>query len=300
MSDPTPQTLSDAASKFAREAGEMLMGLFGAQVKVDYKNKDETDPVSEADRASQAFLTKAINEKFPAHGVLGEEKPEDEDEATRQGARALPEYLWVLDPLDGTKNFLNGLHVWGCSVGVLKRGRPVAGAIFTPEDKGVIYCAHEGGGAFRDGRPIEAARENRPTGKRIAALPGTYWTQFRPTGPLKKNLGEVRSTGSMCYEQALVARGSLHYALFSVPSIWDVAAGTLIVKEAGGITLARRLYTERWSELEKFFSEENTPKDLDAARKWRRSLLIGNPDLVRYVATHIKKVNRPRLWHKNT
>ena len=298
MSDYTPHELAEAASQFAREAGVILMGLFGKQVEVDYKNKAETDPVSEADRASQEFLTKAINENFPAHGVLGEEKPKDEEEAQKEGARKVPEYLWVLDPLDGTKNFLNGLHVWGCSVGVLKHGRSIAGAIFTPEDKGTIYHAFEGGGAFRNGHQIEVAQEDNPTGKRIVALPGSYWTQFRPTGPLKKNLGEVRSTGSMCYEQALVARGGLHYTLFGVPSIWDVAAGAIIVKEAGGMTLARRRYTNQWRELDTFFSEENTPKDLDAARKWRQSLLIGNPALVQYISKHIKQVNRRRLGQK--
>ena len=141
----------------------------------------------------------------------------------------------------------------------------------TPEDKGTIYRAFEGGGAFRNGHQIEVAQEDNPTGKRIVALPGSYWTQFRPTGPLKKNPGRGPSTGSMCYEQALVARGGLHYTLFGVPSIWDVAAGAIIVKEAGGMTLARRRYTNQWRELDTFFSEENRPKDLDAARKWRQS-----------------------------
>ena len=298
MSKPTPQTLAETASRLAREAGEILMGRFGKQVKVDYKNKAETDPVSETDRASQEFLTKAINENFPAHGVLGEEKSKDEQEAKAQGAREVPEFLWVLDPLDGTKNFLNGLHVWGCSVGVLKRGRSIAGAIFTSEDKGTIYHAYEGGGAFRNAHRIEVVQEDKPTGKRIAALPGSYWTQFRPTGPLKENLGEVRATGSMCYEQALVARGGLHYTLFGAPSIWDVAAGAIIVKEAGGMVLARRQSTNQWRELNAFFPEENSPRDLEAARKWRQSLLIGNPALVQYIARHIKKVNRRRLGRK--
>lgn len=299
MSGPAPRALARAAAEFAGEAGEVLTGLFGQQVEVDYKNEAKTDPVSEADRASQALLTKRINERFPAHGVLGEEKPKDEDEARELGAREVPDYLWVLDPLDGTKNFLNGLRVWGCSVGVLRRGRSVAGAIFTPEEKGAVYHAYEGGGAFRNERPIEAAREERPTGRRIAALPGSYWTQFRPTGALRSSLGEVRATGSMCYEQALVARGGLHYALFGAPSIWDVAAGAVIVKEAGGMTLARRPHAEQWRELEAFFPEENSPENLDAARAWRQSLLIGNPGLVKYIAAGLKKVNRPRLRRMN-
>ncbi len=125
---PTPsETLAAIAAQFARGAGEILLGLFGKRVEVDYKNKAKTDPVSEADTASQEFLTKAIAAKFPCHGVFGEEKPKDKDEARREGEREVPDYLWVLDPLDGTKNFLNGLAVWGCSVGVLHQGRPVAG-----------------------------------------------------------------------------------------------------------------------------------------------------------------------------
>ena len=77
-------------------------------------------------------------------------------------------------------------------MGVLRNGRPVAGAIFTPEsapkfstgEGGVIYRAWEGGGAYRGDRPIEVAGDDKPTGKRIASLPGAYWMQFRPTGPL--------------------------------------------------------------------------------------------------------------------
>ncbi len=293
-----PGRLGEAAADLARGAGEILMGLFGKQVKVDYKNKAQTDPVSEADRESQAFLIRAINEHFPGHGVLGEEKPEDEEEAKKEGARAVPEYLWVLDPLDGTKNFLNGLHVWGCSVGVLRRGRPVAGAIFTPEDGGVVYRACEGGGAFRNDHRIEVAAEKQPTGKRTVALPASWWTQFRLTGALGKNMGEVRATGSMCYEQTLVARGGLHYALFGVPSIWDVAAGVLIIQEAGGAILARLDHTNQWRALEGFFSEDTTPADLGAARKWRRALLMGNPDLVKYLAARVEKVNRRKRKRK--
>lgn len=295
----SPKTLAGSAAEFARGAGAILLGLFGKRVEVDYKNKAKTDPVSEADTASQDFLSKAILARYPDHAVLGEETSKDKEEAKREGEQEVPDYLWVLDPLDGTKNFLNGLPVWGCSVGVLHRGRPVAGAVFTPEpssNEGTIYRAWEGGGALRESHPIQVAEDGKPTGKRIASLPGAYWTQFRPTGPLKSSLGEVRAPGSIAYELALVARGGLHYALFGVPSIWDVAAGVLIVREAGGLPLIRRDSTDRWEPFENFFPPDNLPKNIDAARKWRRSLLVGNPDLTKYIATHIRKVNRPGLW----
>ncbi len=301
-SAPSPEELAASAGEFAKGAGEILLGLFGKRVEVDYKNKDKTDPVSEADRASQDFLAKSIAGRYPGHAVLGEEKNQDEEKAKREGEQKVPEYLWVLDPLDGTKNFLNGLPVWGCSVGVLHRGRPVGGAIFTPEPSsdggGTIYRAWRGGGAYRGDHPVQVAGDDRPTGRRIASLPGSYWTQFRPTGQLRASLGEIRAPGSMAYELALVARGGLHYALFGAPSIWDVAAGILLVQEAGGSPLIRRNGTDRWDLFEFFFPENNMPKNLDLARKWHQSLLVGNPALCRFISANIRKVNRPRLWFK--
>ncbi|OGL58235.1 MAG: hypothetical protein A3I72_05985 [Candidatus Tectomicrobia bacterium RIFCSPLOWO2_02_FULL_70_19] len=299
---PGLEALAASAAEFARGAGEILLGLFGKRVEVSYKDKNQSDPVSEADRASQAYLQERILARYPGHGVLGEEKPKDAEAARAEGAQAVPEHLWVLDPLDGTKNFLNGLAVWGCSVGVLRRGRPVAGAIFTPEPgmtAGTIYRAWAGGGAFRGDYPIQVAPEEKPTAKRISSLPGSYLTQFRPTGPLKASgLGEVRAPGSITYELALVARGGLHYALFGAPSIWDVAAGVLLVKEAGGLPLVRRPGADLWDPFEAFYPEEDSPKSLGLARKWRRSILVGNPSLGRFIAQNLRKVNRPRFWFR--
>jgi fructose-1,6-bisphosphatase/inositol monophosphatase family enzyme len=164
---------------------------------------------------------------------------------------------------------------------------------------GTVYRAWEGGGAWRGERPIRVAPDEKPTGKRISSLPGSYLTQFRPTGPLKQSgLGEVRAPGSIAYELALVARGGLHYALFGAPSIWDVAAGVLIVKEAGGLPLIRRSGADLWDPFEAFYPENDSPKSLDLARKWRRSILVGNPSLSRFLAQNLRKVNRPGLWFR--
>ncbi|MBI3129228.1 MAG: inositol monophosphatase [Candidatus Tectomicrobia bacterium] len=310
MSDaPRPEELAASAAEFARGAGELLLGLFGKRVEVEYKDAAKTDPVSEADLASQNFLQQRILGRYIGHAVLGEEKPKDVEAAQAEGAQIVPEYLWVLDPLDGTKNFLNGLAVWGCSVGVLRRGRPVAGAVFTPEPPtvdsaagagGTVYRAWEGGGAWREERPIRVAPDEKPTGQRISSLPGSYLTQYRPTGPLKQSgLGEVRAPGSIAYELALVARGGLHFALFGAPSIWDVAAGVLLVKEAGGLPLIRRGGSDYWDPLVNFFPEEDeSPRTLDLARKWRRAILVGNPGVSRFLAQNLRKVNRPGLWFR--
>ena len=300
---PSAEELARSAVEFAGAAGALLLERFETGVSVEYKNKEKTDPVSEADRSSQDHLEQAIRARYPEHDVLGEEEPKEKEGVLNNKASTPADFLWVLDPLDGTKNFLHGLPVWACSVGVLFRGRPVAGAIFTPETApkgdGTIYKAWAGGGAYRNGQPIQVPEEAKPTGRRIVSLPATYWTQFRPTGPLRNAMGEIRAPGSIGYELAHVARGGLHYALFGAPSIWDVAAGAVLVTEAGGTVLARTHGADRWDTLESFFPDTNRLEDLEALRKWRRSVLAGNTELSTYVARHLRKVNRPRLWRRS-
>ncbi|MGH2603431.1 MAG: inositol monophosphatase family protein, partial [Dehalococcoidia bacterium] len=126
--DTTPDAalfaeIEEAASGWAHEAGQLLLARFRTALTVEYKSKGRQDPVTEADRESERFLHQAIHARFPEHGVLGEEGAE-----AAQGAP----FVWVLDPLDGTTNYINGLPLWCVSVGVLWRGRPVAAAIFTP------------------------------------------------------------------------------------------------------------------------------------------------------------------------
>ena len=96
-----------AAAEFAAGAGALLAGYFGRALDIEYKDRAQQDPVTAADKAAQAYLERQIARRFPGHGILGEE-----DDATRRNAAdsaPAPDFLWVLDPLDGTTNFMNGL-----------------------------------------------------------------------------------------------------------------------------------------------------------------------------------------------
>ena len=139
--------------EFARGAGDLLAGHFGRALSVEYKDKARQDPVTTADREAQAYLEGRISDRFPTHGILGEE-----DDASADGERHAADYLWVLDPLDGTTNFMNGLPVYASSIGVLYRGRPLAGAVYIPwpsaDSSGVVVHCHAGRGAFADGEPV--------------------------------------------------------------------------------------------------------------------------------------------------
>lgn len=280
------------AVEIARGAGAILGRHFGSSLNIEYKDKNQSDPVTNADKESQDFLRRAILERFPGHGVLGEEDKEDESPA--------PDFVWVLDPLDGTKNFLSGLPLYACSVGVLYRGAPVAGAVFIPwpaDGGGAVLHARRGGGAFMDDQPISVLRAEEPRGNALVTLPGGLGAMFRFDKPMRGKVGEVRMTGSIAYELVMVARGVTQYTITTAPALWDAAGGVMVVMEAGGLVMRGRRVKKllgltsaiEWQPLESFIpnwqSGKTTLKDL---RQWRAPLYLGSPGVVRYVASNTR------------
>lgn len=277
---PDAQTLAeleDAAVEWAREAGQLLLGRFRTNLAVEYKSAGKRDPVTEADRDAERFLHEAIRARYPDHGVLGEEGAEP--------ARGTA-FVWVLDPLDGTTNFINGLPLWCVSVGVLWQGRPVVGAIYTPSGPAAapaVFHARLGGGARMDGMPIGVADEPEPTKARLSGLPGHYWQDMRFRTRKGPKLGEVRTLGSIALELTLIASGVLQYGVFWGPKIWDIAAGVLLVREAGGeVGLGRK--GMRWRPLTRF----EPPEAGGSLRAWRGSLIAGSPTVVRLIARDVR------------
>lgn len=273
-----------AAAELATSAGGRLLERFRTNIAVDYKDRLHKDPVTEADRDAERYLHEQITSRFPGHGVLGEEGTDPPDGSP---------FVWVVDPLDGTTNFVNGLPLWCVSVGVLWYGRPVAGAIFTPSGPAATHAtlrARLGGGAFLDDQPIVVMPEPEPTRKRLAGLPGHYWQdlRFRTRGP--NQLGESRTLGSTALELALVAAGTLQYGIFWGPKIWDVAAGVLLVREAGGVALSRTGHHRPWLDLHAFDATRPKRNQPPTLRAWHGSILAGSPPATRVIASDIRAV----------
>jgi myo-inositol-1(or 4)-monophosphatase len=276
----------------ARGAGALLAERFGRGIRPEFKDKEKKrDPVTEADRASQEFLQKEIEARFPGHAILGEEK------LTQEGEN--PEWVWVLDPLDGTTNFMRGFALYGVSVGVLHHGRPVAGAVFLAgglDGRGHVFHAHVGGGAFVEGERISVAREGQPSPTHLVCLPGQYWTVFAMQSKLKRQPGEVRGSGCIVNDLACTSAGTFHYAVFAAPKIWDVAAGVLLVKEAGGEALVRRAKGMAWRPLERFGRDYMSPPgSLQELREWKGALIVGNKAIARFVGENLRRPVRGRL-----
>lgn len=291
VEDSLLEQLESHATKLAREAGALLLGYFQRELQVEYKSKDQQDPVTEADRSSEALLIRGIADQFPCHGILSEESPE--------AIRGNAEFLWVLDPLDGTTNFVNRFPCFGVSVGVLHRGVPVAAALFIPSPAtagGEVLHARLNGGAYLDGTPVHVFDGKEPTRAGLASLPAYFWSQFNVGRNMAQKMGDARTTGSIAYEMALVATGVLQYAIFGAPKIWDVAAGVLIVKEAGGEALLRKSKPGRWEPIHSFLAADSRgPQDGDL-RKWTSGLLIGNASVARFVAGNLRPPPKLFRW----
>ncbi len=288
FADPDPgllAALEDTALDLARFAGLEIEAGLSRPLTVDYKTAGSgdgapRDPVSELDRAIEEHVRTRLAERFPSHGVIGEE--------VAIPARAEDEYLWVIDPLDGTSNFLNGFPLIACSIGVLHHGRPVAGAIWCssgPLLRPGAYHARLGGALAFEGSPVvRGTREGLR--RRLAAAPGGASASAKDW--------DHRVTGSAALECALVASGAFNSAVFYAPGIWDVAAGVVLARAAGLEVLERQSRTGPWQPFERFRAPERK-RDGSAAtvRDWRHSLLIGEQAAVR---ARIEGMRKSQGW----
>ena len=300
--DLTLRDIERHATKIAREAGVLLRWHFERALDVQYKDDRQSDPVTNADFACQRLLQDEISRRFPDHGILGEE--DNAEERERADSQPAPDFVWVLDPLDGTRNFMSGLPVYASSIGVLYRGEPVAAAVFLPwpsDNGGIVMHARRGGGTRIDGETVPALNADAPDGNRLVTLPGSFGALFGLRKSLRRNLGELRMTGSIAYELAMVAKGVTQYTITTAPFLWDAAGGSLLVKEAGGIVLQggqRKLLGRMpagisWQPLESFVpswsSGATTMREL---REWRAPLLLGSPNVARFVARNLQGKTR--------
>ena len=284
------EEIESHAVYIAQQAGQILLEQFRKPLEVQFKGKEKSDPVTNADKRSDEYLKQAIGEKFPRHGILSEEG----------GAldQSVSPFVWVLDPLDGTSNFINGLPLFAVSIGVLWNRQPVAGSIYVPVSHRAaegVYHACLGRGAFLNGEKIEVATE--PSGRPLTEIPAQFGSRFRLSGKSRKEPRETRNLGSIALELALAACGVFQYALFGRPKLWDVAAGVLLVKEAGGLAFTRRPRGKSWLILEKFQTKQDDDKEgLDSLSKWSAPLVVGAPDTVNKVVKDIRVSRSPLFW----
>ena len=214
----------------ARRAGDLIVRHINQldAIKVDAKGRN--DFVSEVDRMAEADIIRTVQRSYPDHAFLAEES----------GASGDAEYVWIIDPLDGTTNFLHGFPVFCVSIAVMHRGRLEHGVIFDPL-RNELFTTSRGAGASVDGRKMRVS-DTRLMEKSLIATGYPYkqdasWLDAY-MGMLKDAMREtsgVRRPGAAALDLAYVAAGRLDGFWEIGLSLWDVAAGVLMIQECGGI-----------------------------------------------------------------
>ena len=223
-----PEKYLSAVCELVRDvARREVMGRF---LSVDYERKHDGTLMTEADLAAQNALVEGLSRIVP-FPVMGEEMTREEQQRLWQAGGS---GLWVLDPIDGTTNFLHGLPYFASSVALLVHGRPVLGVTYNPVTD-ELFHAVRGGGAFLNGQrlPLKGFTPRMPdaiAGVEIKWLSGKLPARLMSVAPY----GSQRNLGASTLDWCFLAAGRFDLYLHGGQKLWDYAAGSLILLEAGG------------------------------------------------------------------
>lgn len=249
--------LETLAVDLAALGGAQILAALGGVLTVQYKSDDVVperlkDPVSNIDRAVEKAIRLQLAERYPDHAIVGEEM------AVRSGRN--PDFVWAIDPIDGTSNFVNGFPLFASSVGLLYRGRPIIGALWCSAshclNSGIYHC-RPGSGLQFDGFPL-VRRANPMVRRGLSGEPS-------PRDGLAP--WDSRKTGSAAIECAFGAAGLLRVAYFESPNLWDVAGGLALANAAGLNILEHD--GSRWQAFDGFGTRAEN------LASWTRPIILG-------------------------
>lgn len=224
------EQINEYAQQWIKEAGDRIQETFEKELTVQTKS-NRKDLVTNVDKETEQFFIERIKETFPTHRVLGEEGFGDD-------VSALDGIVWIIDPIDGTMNFIHQQRNFAISIGIFQNGIGMLGYIYdVVHDE--LYYAQKGKGAFLNDQPLPRLQ---PVSVReaIISLNATWVTENmridpKVLAPLVKEARGTRSYGSAALEMAYVAAGRLDAYITMRLSPWDFAGGLIIVEEVGGI-----------------------------------------------------------------
>jgi myo-inositol-1(or 4)-monophosphatase len=222
------------AKQAAYEAGQLIRSYYQKIYQTSYKEgyKDGRDtkinPVTEVDLKSNEKIREILTCAFPEHGWLSEETKDSE-------ARFQKTKVWIIDPLDGTKEFITGIPEFTVSIGLAEEGIPVLGAVYNPITEELFWASREEG-AFCNNQRLRCSRQEQLSGIRLITSRSEH--QKGKTAAFKPIASEIIPLGSSAYKLGVLAqaRGDLYISQHPL-SEWDMCAGHLILREAGGILL---------------------------------------------------------------
>lgn len=216
----------EVAIQAALEAGKILEKYFETEILSEFK--EDNTPVTMADRESEEIIKKIILENFPEHSIIGEETG-----VTTNGG----EHVWHIDPIDGTRNFANGIPIFAVSIALVHQDKVIVGVVYNPAS-GSLFFAEKGKGAYLNDKRIFVSKDDKANSI-VTVAPGktsagkTLMRELMYSLP-KNVVRSMRELGSTAVELSYVARGGLEANIQLGFNTYDFAAGVLLVQEAGG------------------------------------------------------------------
>lgn len=215
----------DFIHELARASGDFTRPLFG-RLDLPVEFKSDQSPVTHADRGAEELLRRMISQKFPAHGIIGEEFGTENPGA---------EFVWVLDPVDGTKSFVTGVPLWGTLIALLHQGQPVLGCIHQP----VLQQLMIGDGRVTtlNGTPVRCRPTTRLADATLLTCDWLSPAQYQNAAAfdrLAKSAKLCRTWGD-CYGYLLLAGGWADVVVDPIMNPWDIAALVPVIRGAGGV-----------------------------------------------------------------
>lgn len=215
----------------ARKAGAITMNYYGGSIEAQDKGPSNThhdgdfNPLTQADIETDAFLKDALLTPYPNYGWLSEETVDT-------AARLTHSTLWIVDPIDGTREFVQGIPEYVVSIALVEHGTPTVAVIYNPPSD-ELFVAAQGGGTYLNGKRVFCTETSRLD--QAVLTVSRSETKRGEIAPFVSSLKAVQPLGSVAYKLAIVAAGQADLN-FSVQSKneWDVVAGDLLIREAGG------------------------------------------------------------------
>jgi len=209
----------------AKEAGSFLLDNFGKISEIT--KKGDRNFATNLDKEAEEMILDKIKTKFPNHGIIAEESGSSSPDK---------EYLWIIDPLDGTHNFMRNINIFGVSIGMLHKGEFVGGVIYMPKED-ELYVGQRGAGAYKNGKKIKVSSISDLKECSIAFDSSIRYSpdvMLKVLGDLAGEVFNVRMLGSSVRHLSYLAEGILDFVVEFHDRPWDFAGGACIIEEAGG------------------------------------------------------------------
>lgn len=258
------------AVRAARAAGNIIARGFENRDDLNIEEKGLNDFVTKIDKEAESAIVGKIQESFPDHSFIGEEG---------SAIKNNPDFTWIIDPLDGTTNFIKGIPHFAVSIALMHKGKLEQAVVFDPI-RGELFTGSKGAGAQLNGYRIRATK-TKDISQAILATAFPFRDKSRLSESLQQfnrifpQVGDIRRSGSAALDLAYVAAGRYDGYWEKGLKSWDMAAGELLVKEAGG------LITDYDGNNDPLYAELKKPGSANG-------IVAGNPRAVQHIVKHLK------------